>query len=211
MASFENLPTELLLMIADRVDPPETQPSVLISTASPANLASLSMVNRRLHGLFTNTLYDRYGHLALALACQKPSLDILKAVVREARDEQQKCARINDRVPLRYILQNRKLVRINDVDRADWPVFHQADTGPRWDVVATPLHLACAGGLDDIVEFLLENGADMKAESLNYCECLLANDYPWNYDEEEGGTRVNIPRWLPLHHAFCWYASSSQC
>ncbi|KAK4170063.1 ankyrin repeat-containing domain protein [Cladorrhinum sp. PSN259] len=202
MASLDNLPTELLVIIAEYVDPPPPPVPFLGPDTSPTAIASLSMVCRRFYVLFTSTLYDRYGHLAVPWACHKPCLDTFKAVLRETSDGESVHARINGPVPLQHVLQNDKLVKIENLDRSDWR--KGVDRRVRFNTLAStwsasPLHLACAAGHDDIVNFLLDNGASMETESAMYCECLLPCNYPWT----EPGNQIEVPRWLPLHHALC--------
>ncbi|KAK4222899.1 ankyrin repeat-containing domain protein [Podospora fimiseda] len=199
MACFAKLPTELLLMIADLLDPPPLPvPFVTNTPSSPADLASLSRVNRRLHSLFTNDLYNRHGLLAVPWACQKPSLATLKALLRESESREWALACLTGPIPLDLVLQNNTLVKLDDIDHHDWRQSDDADAlSVQWS--ATPLHLACGGGHDDIVEFLLDYGASMEAASDWYCECLRPFDYPWT----SSGLPTEIPRWRPLHHALC--------
>ncbi|KAK3989356.1 ankyrin repeat-containing domain protein [Cladorrhinum sp. PSN332] len=202
MASLEKLPTELLVMIADLLDPPPPPIPFITRNPSPTDLASLSMVNHQLYGLFICNLYDRYGHLSIPWACQKPCLDTLKAVLRETKNREWVRTCLRGSVALHLVLENKKLVNIDDIHQYDWrkyvgstPLFDGHITS--W--IATPLHLACGGGHDDIVEFLLDHGASMEAESKMYCECLLASNYP----RRQHSRQIPIPGWLPLHHALC--------
>ena len=62
----------------------------------------------------------------------------------------------------------------------------------------TPLHLSAKNGHRDVVEWLLDNGADMNAPSYRVCECqsLKAGRHPSRRISE-------WPRWRALHTAMC--------
>ncbi|KAI1167968.1 ankyrin repeat-containing domain protein [Nemania serpens] len=55
----------------------------------------------------------------------------------------------------------------------------------------TPLHMAAAGGNDDLVNLLLDNGADINALSRLFCKCAIPP------------ARWVAPLWTPLHTAMC--------
>lgn len=65
-----------------------------------------------------------------------------------------------------------------------------------------PLHIAARWGHDEIVELLLDNGADIEAASCGYCDCIYPTDRARNF----GATpleALNRTGWLPLHTAIC--------
>jgi ankyrin repeat protein len=69
---------------------------------------------------------------------------------------------------------------------------------PRLQPSCTPLHLAAKHGHRDIVEWLLDNGADIDAPSYRVCECqsLKSGRHPSRRLSE-------WPRWRALHTAMC--------
>ncbi|KAK3681742.1 ankyrin repeat-containing domain protein [Podospora appendiculata] len=62
----------------------------------------------------------------------------------------------------------------------------------------TPLHLAAHRGRADIVEFLVENGAELEALSKALCRCRYVHNLRFYQDMEPAN---EVPRWFPIHHA----------
>ncbi|KAK3317990.1 ankyrin repeat-containing domain protein [Apodospora peruviana] len=65
----------------------------------------------------------------------------------------------------------------------------------------TPLHHAAKRGHRDVVEWLLNNGADIDAPSSNICGCRLFKAVGRNSDPARPSP--TIPQWRPLHIALC--------
>ncbi|KAI2624342.1 ankyrin [Hypoxylon sp. NC1633] len=60
----------------------------------------------------------------------------------------------------------------------------------------TPLHLASCRGYDDIVNLLLDYGANINALSMKFCPCQYVGG-----DPDTSG--LDSPWWMPLHTAIC--------
>ncbi|KAK4130694.1 ankyrin [Trichocladium antarcticum] len=98
-----------------------------------------------------------------------------------------------------------EIITVNDadVDNAD----DAAEPGAELDESApdtslqpfcTPLHLSAKNGHRDVVEWLLDNGADMNAPSYRVCECQSLNS-----GRHPSRRILEWPRWRALHTAMC--------
>ncbi|RYP90212.1 hypothetical protein DL770_003675 [Monosporascus sp. CRB-9-2] len=64
----------------------------------------------------------------------------------------------------------------------------------------TPLHIAARWGHDELVELLLNHGANIHALSRGFCECL----YPmYRLPKPKYRRKAVVPLWMPLHTAIC--------
>ncbi|KAF4968808.1 hypothetical protein FSARC_3836 [Fusarium sarcochroum] len=138
-------------------------------------LASLALVNRCFYNIFSpllyrhNALYDEPSQSCVLWAAKNGSLKTLKLALAEGAN-------------------------INTIGaEIDGSVWHMANHDPRsWNSYAAPLHHAIVQQHEDIVKYLLENGAELEVPSEKLCGC----DSPELY-----GSPVTI--WYPFHHAIC--------
>ncbi|KAI1372852.1 ankyrin repeat-containing domain protein [Hypoxylon crocopeplum] len=67
--------------------------------------------------------------------------------------------------------------------------------GPYW----APLHIAARRGNDEIIDLLLQHGANIHAISGGYCNC----HFPTEISSMYHGLVAHSPIWYPLHTAIC--------
>ncbi|KAL2130599.1 hypothetical protein VTI74DRAFT_6198 [Chaetomium olivicolor] len=84
-----------------------------------------------------------------------------------------------------------------NVDDAGVELFEEPPD-PNLQVLGTPLHLAAKHGHRDIVDWLLDNGADIDAPSHRICECQSLKS-----GRQPGRRLRDYPRWRALHTAMC--------
>ncbi|KAI6086177.1 ankyrin [Hypoxylon rubiginosum] len=87
MATLNNLPTEILLMIAKFCDPIPFDDPDRWESYFPKSLASLTLVNRRFHGIFDLSLWQfnqEYG--AIFWAARRDRIDILEKAIKYGLD-----------------------------------------------------------------------------------------------------------------------------
>lgn len=66
----------------------------------------------------------------------------------------------------------------------------------------SPLHIAARWGHDQIIELLLDGGADVNVDSCGYCDCI----YPTHWTRSSRTTPTHAldqTSWSPLHTAIC--------
>ncbi|KAM7195755.1 Ankyrin repeat-containing domain protein [Naviculisporaceae sp. PSN 640] len=175
MASFRSLPPELLLEIAGWIDERYT-------------LSAFARVNRTCHAHLMQPLFTRYGGEAVRWACQNGNLDILKAATFYARNKKRELLNAN------YVYDD----PFDDDSEDEEAIQPSVVYGQRH---GAPLHLACAAGHIDVVNYLLDNGADLHAASSRMCACLYMDDALGIYYGDDD--IIDVPKWLPLHHAMC--------
>ncbi|KAI0846943.1 ankyrin [Daldinia vernicosa] len=83
-------------------------------------------------------------------------------------------------------------IRMRPQQRSDTPPSQQC----------SPLHLAARLGHDDIVNLLLDHGANINAPSHGFCSCRGPRG-PHEYDHSSSSDEAGLPWWRPLHTAIC--------
>ncbi|KAK3936530.1 hypothetical protein QBC46DRAFT_419111 [Diplogelasinospora grovesii] len=167
--------------------------------AEPAGVLALMKTYRGNYHCLVNELYRWHGGRAVARwAAEEGSLATLKQAVTCAKDDVESRKLLEDPLDLDWHPKGLDQYGVawvyKDVREPDWRAAQPGQ--PRQAIVrATLLHIACAGGHNDIVSYLLEKGVDMGTGSYRYCNC--------RYLPRDRRERVEIPEWLPLHHAIC--------
>lgn len=172
MASFRSLPPELVLEIGVWLD-------------DQFSLSALARANRTCRSILMPSLFTRFGSLAVRWAAEKGNLDILRAATFYAKDR--KHALLNTAYQFE--------------EPTDDPEFDRLLWHDRGRKQGTALHLACAAGHIEVLEYLIDNGADMCASSTRMCGCLYMDDSFGQYYGDDD--IIDRPKWLPLHHAIC--------
>jgi ankyrin repeat protein len=145
-------------------------------------LHSLALVNHSFYDIFNpclyrhNVLYDHPAAASVLWAAEAGSLSTLKIAIAHGAD-------------------------INTTGASsEYMVWQTAKDEPlSEELYATPLHLAVDTGHEDIVRWLLENGARVNIPAFGLCDCNLPHD------------PSEIPRevWYPVHYAILHNYSDS--
>ncbi|TPX13418.1 uncharacterized protein E0L32_006148 [Thyridium curvatum] len=194
MARLDQLPNELLYLIAEYLD--------------LGSLDRLAQSKRAFYGGFMPLVYNKsaieHKNILLFWAAEIGNLDLLEealAAQGHARD-----------------------VNIYGTSVRPWKEF-ATKTVPKWDpssthagdwpsssVFQTPLHLAVVSGHPEVVDKLLDYGADINAPSQMTCTCLARREQyitGAQYGRLYAGNLPLIddhspmPVWAPLHLAIC--------
>ncbi|KAK3985864.1 ankyrin repeat-containing domain protein [Cladorrhinum sp. PSN332] len=214
MASLAGLPTEIIFEVVG-----------LLQHCS--DLSNLARASQRLHNITNPVLYRRFTNLAVRLGVEQNrfgaivrALEYAEAKARrEFNAEQDLTSNDCHRLLIGPTVKPRHLLYGSlGTWQADWRVEamdgrledarrdleedgeYQRPLERGWKT--TLLHLACACGHDEMVEFLIDNGAKMDAPSMHLCGCLHMHD---GGVEERDPLRLDdrCPKWLPLHTAMC--------
>ncbi|KAK4160482.1 hypothetical protein QBC43DRAFT_373028 [Cladorrhinum sp. PSN259] len=231
MAKFNDLPPEIILDISDwiRSDRPADDYYWFRS------LAALVKVNRKCHEILNPVLFRSGLNSALRWAVQSNDVHLLKLALHFAGPN--RCAAIAERQKISedgrtsqqpQLLWNGSMTSWQQIRNAhgqgffDWRLS-QPDIATVRDsgFTASLLHLAAASGAQaEIINLLLDNGAEMNATSQHLCTCFplqqhlsfrLDNYYFMIVRHPREELRVHqryqtqnpVPQWRPLHHAIC--------
>ncbi|KAK3323265.1 ankyrin repeat-containing domain protein [Cercophora scortea] len=190
--ALRNVPNEISVMIGRE----------LLETNKLRSLAAYRQVNKNLCGVATELLFTKKNSAkAIRFAILHDRLHILQAVLRYTRSEADRLHLVNQKYENFRARPGQQMWCVNGDGRFEPAgILHVRDGK---GVTTTPLHLAASLGRTEIVRFLLDNEARMGQGSQGYCNCLYLNDY---VEEEHSDvfTHVQIPSWLPLHHAICF-------
>lgn len=147
--------------------------------SEPEDLAALTAINRRHYRLLNSILYSNHSGRALLWGAEHGIIGTARKAVEHGAD-----VNFIGPDPITDAVL-RKRIR----DNADPP---QSMKG--W----TALHVAAKNGHEEIVHYLVELGANLKAPSLNCCQCR-----PHMRKSSSAHRGDRRPEWLPLHMALC--------
>ncbi|KAK4221939.1 hypothetical protein QBC38DRAFT_108099 [Podospora fimiseda] len=208
MARFDKLPSEILFEIANFLKPLPHQDA---DDRYHRQLAYLGRVNRRFHDLFTKTLYQEGAFRATRWAVDSGRLEVLELSLRIAPEETLESINEDHSLKARgsILLRGKSFVSFVNVrtsnEEYEWRAqdIHLGPDGEDFCHEARLLHLAAAHGHNDIVNFLLDNGAEIDAPSHGLCSCL-------DIHHRVHQIRLRLPwlegwpaAWHPLHHSMC--------
>ncbi|KAI8961701.1 ankyrin [Daldinia sp. FL1419] len=174
MAVFLQLPNELLDLVTQHLD--------------LKDIANACRCSHSFYHAFDPILYRRIGN----------NIDVLFWAIKLGR------ARVVEKLLVAGLNPNQVEVEYASADDGN-PVNHAGRRSRPGHLISrtwTPLHLAARLGRDDIIELLLDHGANVNALSRGFCLCRDASDsgYGRGLHTETGSV---LPWWMPLHTAIC--------
>ncbi|KAI8963163.1 ankyrin [Daldinia sp. FL1419] len=198
MPSLGTLPNELMLNVA--------------AYSGNQDLSSLSRVCRGFHNLLTPALYERHKNDGALLYCA-----VELASIGTIRYLLQAGANPNIVVSTRFVKDPSEgypsLHRSNPnykVTTLRQGFGYQKEESPAKQLEQhrllgrnsywSPLHAAVGMGRDDIVQLLLEYGADIHAFCRGFCTCTVPSEKHFTSER----ALLERPTWMPLHVAICY-------
>ncbi|KAJ4139864.1 hypothetical protein NW768_001209 [Fusarium equiseti] len=187
--AFVELPNEILLQIGE--------------ISEIGELARLSRINRHFYELYNLRLYQRNAlqgdpKSLVHWAASKGVLTTIKLACKYGANLHSTGAPSED-------------VIWNHAKGEQWRYDERSARMKR--TYAAPLHLAVFHKHENIVKWLLENGARVDVPSVRLCGCSHPNrapEYPLEPPRSYSYTcRYDIPPWYPLHHAISHGANES--
>ncbi|KAK4221144.1 ankyrin repeat-containing domain protein [Podospora fimiseda] len=190
MQSFNNLPTELILDIAEILD-------------NGFDWSRLSRTSTRLHHIINPILYHRFAHRAIRWGVEQNQLSTIKLALQHGKLDPAEA--LNEEQDLKC--------SDNNADWRDWgrarremealAGLDEPSTQGVWKT--TLLHLACASGHNEVVGFLMDHGARLDAPSMHLCACVHLHNDLWQHPPYSRSESLDLfcPKWLPLHTTMC--------
>lgn len=193
----DRLPTEVILFICYELHPVDAQPSFRDAQALAA-LGALACANRRFWSIANGVLYrvgiESYDALPLAWAAKYGVLGTLKEAL--AAGASAHCTFHNS--------------------PAAWDMWKNTFGGEQFlsfpCIVYTAIHLAASEGHKDIVDILLDHGAELDARSAQFCDCTPPRSLWETLDDQSRRQELTSAtaadhdswcHWPPLHLAIC--------
>ncbi|KAK1749531.1 ankyrin repeat-containing domain protein [Echria macrotheca] len=188
MAFFYRLSADILLLIAECL-------------STPRDLSALARSSRFFLGFVRHFLQRTHAKRAIRWACKTGNLPLLKSVLDASAGD--------DSSRRRSLINSKYGARRDPYAANEDSTFTGQGIDTRF--IATPLHYACLTGQNDVVKYLLDNGADPAVPSSNLCDCISIDKY-WDYVDEYRTIYYRrtihyrgapLIMWLPLHTAIC--------
>ena len=197
MPSLDSMPAEIILLIVEYLP------------CTRNYTGALARCSHRFHALLSPRLPNRFPRAAIRWACEDGILPLLKSALGDTSDS-----------PIQQLPVNATALydiggSYDDNDKY-WAnlgrgLYQQTHESLAFSGhLRTPLHMACANGHNDIVNYLLDKGARIDGKASGCCDCASVD----NYLEGEIGP---VPRWEPveweawepLHIAMCYKQQST--